>query len=155
MQLTENGIAFHYGVEVLFHSLLFFLKGRCRVEQFQIITNNPEVRKKYADKYKLCYAAVSYLEIFILVRDLVQQGHTLLTHPLAGSIKPNETPYRTILVSWKPAPKLDAKSEIIIEDCIAASKKFPPLKKTWPPNVLEDFQYVDYSLISNVLAELN
>lgn len=121
---------------------------------YQIITNNPTVKKHYAAKYPLTYKEVSYLEIFTSVRDLVQQGHKLLTHPLAGSVKPNETPYRSVLVSLQAGPKVDMESELIIEECILAGKKFPPVSRHWPPSVLDDFQYIDYTLLTNVLAEL-
>jgi len=123
--------------------------------QYQIITNNPLVRQHYAAKDNLRYEDVSYLEIFTIVRDLVQKGHKLLTHPLAGSVKPNETPYRSVLISSRPGAKVDVESELIIEECIIAGKKFPPLHTNWPAKIIEDFQYVDYSLISNVLATLN
>ena len=123
--------------------------------QYQIITNNPLVKAHYEAQGNLRYEDVSYMKIFILVRDLVQKGHKLLTHPLAGSVKPNETPYRSVLISLKPQVHVDVESEIIIEECIIAGRKFSPCDRQWPPKILEDFQYVDYNLISNVLTTLN
>ncbi len=56
------------------------------------------------------------------VRDKVHEGHELATHPLSGSVKPNETPYKTIMISEKKGV-LDFNSLKIIEDSIATAKK--------------------------------
>ncbi len=119
---------------------------------YQVLTNNPLVEKTYASKCDLRYEEKSVLELFSLARDLIQKGHKLLTHPLAGSLKPNETPYRTLLLSKTIEGRVDSESEIIIEECILATKKFPVRSIVWPQAILEDFQYVDFTLISNVLA---
>ena len=134
--------------------LCFYLarKGGEGLAQYQIITNNPMVKEHFANKCPLQYADISFMEIFYRVRDLVQQGHKLLTHPLAGSVKPNETPYRSIMISLKSEGQVDTESEVIIEECIIAGKKFPPLERKWSDRVIEDFQYIDFTLISNVLS---
>ena len=58
---------------------------------YLILTNNPLVVAcmegkilgtiEYHDK-------MNYREMLVLVRDKVYAGHTLYTHPLAGSVKP-------------------------------------------------------------------
>lgn len=117
-----------------------------------IITNNPLIRDKYADKFDLEYFDTQYIDILKKVRDKVHNGHKLLSHPLSGSIKPNETPYKTILYS-KESSNLDMKSLSIIEGSIATTEKFLKDSPTpnWNPIILEDFQIVDLSLIENVL----
>lgn len=119
---------------------------------YEVITNNPLVKEKFAQTCSLRYEELSTLELFQLVRNLIQQGHKLLTHPLAGSVKPNETPYRSIMIAREKGAKVDTESELIIEECIIAAKKFPPKGIQWPQRVIEDFQYIDYTLISNVLS---
>lgn len=119
---------------------------------YEVITNNPLVKEKFAQTCSLRYEELPTLELFQLVRDLIQKGHKLLTHPLAGSVKPNETPYRSIMISKERGAKVDPESELIMEECIIAAKKFPPKGIKWPQRVIEDFQYIDYTLISNVLS---
>lgn len=63
-----------------------------------IITNNPVVFKKISDRYPVIYKDVSYGDILKEVRDRVHMGCRLLSHPLSGSVKPNETPYKSIMV---------------------------------------------------------
>lgn len=121
-----------------------------------LITNNYNVYKKYKDNLDITYDEnFSYLDILEYTRDKVHQGHELLTHPLSGSIKPNETPYKSILIS-KRKDKLDFNSLSIIEESIKTSEKFFNNKITpnWTKKVLEDFRVIDLSLIENVIDSL-
>ena len=88
---------------------------------FFIITNNEMVRDKYASQVTVEFHPVKYTEIMRMTRDYIHAGHKLLTHPLAGSIKPNETPYKTIFLT-KSKKKMDSESLRIIEECIIACK---------------------------------
>ncbi|MCH4179065.1 MAG: GrdX family protein [Megasphaera sp.] len=119
---------------------------------FRIITNNPAVRQAYDAQYPVEFQTDSYMDVLVRVRNLVQQGCRLLTHPLSGSVKPNETPYKSVMVSVKAGPAVDKESECIIEECILACRKFADLHKKWNDSVLGDFQYIDYSLISSAVA---
>jgi len=113
-----------------------------------LITNNPLAEAKYRDKYQVEFLDVSLAGTLIRVRDLVHKGHRLLTHPLSGSVKPNETPYKTVLLSGKPGPA-DAQSVYMIEECLAAVRKFA--SKPIPERYLPDLQTVDLSLIDGAL----
>ena len=67
--------------------------------RIRIITNNPLVRDVLGEYYKVeYYEGVSYRDILVKVRDLVYSGYELLTHPMAGSVKPNETMFKSIVV---------------------------------------------------------
>lgn len=121
-----------------------------------IITNNGYVYEKYKDSMEIMYKEdFTYLQILEFIRDKVHKGHKLLTHPLSGSIKPNETPYKTIMIS-KEKGSLDEDSLRIIEDSIATAKKFQSNKPTpnWVESVLDDFRVIDLSLIENVIDKL-
>lgn len=121
-----------------------------------LITNNYNVYERYRDSMDITYDEnFSYLEILEYTRDKVHQGHELLTHPLSGSIKPNETPYKSILIS-KRIDKLDFSSLNIIEESIKTTEKFLNNKITpdWTEKVLEDFRVIDLSLIENVIDSL-
>lgn len=117
-----------------------------------IITNNPLVKEKFASTYEIEFYRNTYIEILETVRDKIHLGHELLSHPLAGSIKPNETPYRTIIIS-KEKNQLDMKSLSLIESAIATTRKFIENRPTpnWNDIALFDFQTVDLSLIENML----
>ncbi len=121
-----------------------------------IITNNPYVQEKYKDKMEIIYKEdYNYIEILEFLRDKIHEGHQLLTHPLSGSIKPNETPYKTIMIS-KEKGNLDQQGILIVEESIATAKKFQLNKPTpdWVESVLDDFRVIDLSLIENVIDKL-
>ena len=72
------------------------------VSALLIVTNNPLVAEGLPKDYAVDYENITYREILIKVRDLVYGGHRLYTHPLSGSVKPNETPYKSIVISKNP-----------------------------------------------------
>lgn len=116
-----------------------------------LITNNKYVFDKYKD-ISIYYEDATYMDILKITRDKIHAGHQLLTHPLSGSIKPNETPYKTIMISEKK-DDLDMEGLNIIEESIATAKKFQENKSTpnWTERILDDFRVIDLSLIENVL----
>ena len=119
---------------------------------FFIITNNEMVRDKYASQVTVEFHPVKYTEIMRMTRDYIHAGHKLLTHPLAGSIKPYETPYKTIFLT-KSKKKMDSESLRIIEECIIACKKFGKERfPNMPENMRQDFRTIDCSLCDNAMA---
>lgn len=121
-----------------------------------IITNNPYVYEKYKESKEVIYKEdFDYPQILDFVRDKIHDGHELLTHPLSGSIKPNETPYKTIMIS-KEKGSLDESGIRILEESVATVKKFQLDKPTpdWIERVLDDFRVIDLSLIENVIDRL-
>lgn len=85
---------------------------------------------------------------------MVHKGAKLLTHPLMGSIKPNETPFRSIIIT--EGINLDVESLTIIESSIAAFEKFQRDNKVpvWSEKVLEDFRFVDLKLFESALDSI-
>jgi len=121
-----------------------------------LITNNKLVDEKFKDKMEIVFLDGSnYLDILDYVRDMIHKGHKLLTHPLSGSIKPNETPYKSIMIS-KETYELDTEGLVIIEESILTAKKFMDNKPTpdWTERVLDDFRVIDLSLMENVIEKL-
>lgn len=117
-----------------------------------IITNNPLVKERCeqnrGERFQLEFHDTDYAGILTAVRDKIHSGHALVTHPLSGSIKPGETPYKTVIVT-AAAGKLDTNSLNIIEESIQTCEKFKKdtsIKK-WNKKILADFQLVDYNLI--------
>ena len=121
---------------------------------YLILTNNPLVRQCMEGRghYTIRFEPErSFREILVEARDLVYAGRTLYTHPLAGSVKPNETPYKSLIVS-REAHGFNAQHEEMIASAIAVFDKFKPLGRTFPPSVLEDFQLIDYTLLAGAIG---
>ncbi|MGL6065268.1 MAG: GrdX family protein [Fusobacteriaceae bacterium] len=115
-----------------------------------LITNNLLVKDKIKTMELIFLKNYSYLELLYSVRDFVHKGHKLLSHPLTSSIKPNETPYKSILIS-KNTDKLDFESLNFIENAIELVKGFKENEHIgkYTQMMLEDFQLIDYSVISS------
>lgn len=117
---------------------------------FIIMTNNPLVRDRYRGQYSVEYQDGVYMDLLVRVRDKVHAGHKLLTHPLSGSVKPNETPYKSVMISQKRGT-MDLESLSIIEEAIVTCRKFPVKYDGLPQRALEDFQLVDLTLIDSAI----
>jgi hypothetical protein len=121
--------------------------------KFIIVTNNPIVFEKYHRNYKIDYKHQTYEQALIRVRDLIHSGHKLLTHPLSGSVKPNETIFKTIIVS-EQQDILDLDSLRIIEQSLETVRKFGINRHLLTDDMIDDFSLVDLSLIESVISKL-
>lgn len=94
---------------------------------YRIITNNQMCLVKYGDQIQVEYLdGQSYMDVLVKVRDYIQNGWCLETHPMTGSLKPNQTPYKSVMVSDRPVDKEEFyQQEITIENGITACRKFP------------------------------
>ena len=113
-----------------------------------LITNNPLAETELKDMFTIEFLETDLSGVLTHVRDLIHKGHRLLTHPLMGSVKPNESPYKSVLITSKAADT-DAQSVSIIEECIQNVKKFSP--KNIPEQYFNDLQMVDLSLIRTAI----
>ncbi len=120
-------------------------------KKYIIITNNPLVPKKLGSTDAVVYKEISYEDVLKDVRDRVHEGHRLLSHPLSGSVKPNETPYKSVMISTGKG-EIDEGSLAIIENAIQACGKFAFKSDKYKPEVYGDFQAVDWSLLEGALA---
>jgi len=118
-----------------------------------MVTNNPKVYEKYNDKLNVDYKQQTYKQVLIRTRDMIHSGHKLLTHPLSGSVKPNETVFKTIIVS-EQQNTLDLDSLRIIEQSLETAKKFGVNQHLMTEDLLNDFGLVDLSLIESVIIKL-
>lgn len=125
------------------------------IEPLFIITNNPMSKSVFENKYVVEYIENgTQIDILKKARDYVHLGYRLLTHPLMGSVKPNETPYRTICISKKKEAMVDFSSIEIIEGAIATTEKFIRDFNTpdWSEKILLDFQVIDLDLIAHAIT---
>ena len=123
-----------------------------------LITNNKkfiEIEKELLAKgIKVEFLGRDYIGVLQYGRDLIHSGYELLTHPLYGSVKPNETIYRTIIL--KSGSELDFNSLSLIEDAIQTAEKFKKNKLTpdWTERVKDDFRVIDYDLMSKTVSRI-
>lgn len=121
-------------------------------KDYIIITNNPLVPQKLNDdEHEVEYKELSYEGILRDVRDRIHEGHLLLSHPLSGSVKPNETPYKSVMISRKKG-KMDEGSLLIIENAIHSCRKFAFKSDKYQPEVYDDFQLIDWTLLESAIA---
>lgn len=101
----------------------------------------------------MLYVNENYRYILKKARDFVHNNYVLLTHPLSGSVKPNETPFKSIAV--KKGGNLCLDSLDIIEKAISTFDKFFEMKSTpnWNEKILDDFRVIDLDLIKNALIK--
>lgn len=114
-----------------------------------VITNNPRLKKK-VQALKLLFVD-NLSDVYIESRDLIHQNWKLITHPLAGSVKPAQNPYRSIILAR--AKKLDFYSLDTIEKAIQKLNQFNKnhKKREYSKKVKEDYQVVDLALVNYAL----
>lgn len=116
-----------------------------------IITNNEVVYNKYKNLYDVLYIDGNYKDVLVKTRDKVHEGYELLTHPLSSSIKPNETPYKSIIISDNKG-SLNYDSVLIIENSILSFDKFNLHKiKNITERMKEDFKLIDLTVLESAL----
>lgn len=122
---------------------------------FVIITNNDMVYNKYKDEYSVEFYDCSIKEIMIKVRDKVHEGYKMLTHPLSSSIKPNESLFKSIIISDNK-DILDYDSLIIIENGIITCDKFNKIKYNivYTDKIIEDFKLIDLTVLESALNRI-
>jgi hypothetical protein len=99
----------------------------------------------------------SYLDVLTKVRDYIQSGWRLETHPMTGSLKPNQTPYKSVIVSDRSTDREEFyNQETTIENSILACRKFQEIRSTpdWNAALREDFMEVDLSLIEGAIQKI-
>lgn len=118
---------------------------------FLIVTNNPMVPQCMGHTCAIWLELnATYRDVLIIARDLVYAGHTLYTHPLSGSVKPNETPYKSVVVS-KALHAFEMEHAEIISNAVAAYDKFDPERRALTEQIRKDFQLIDYTLLSGAI----
>ena len=121
-----------------------------------IITNNPKILEEISSKnIEISYfEQADFMEILYKARDFIHLGYKLLTHPIVSSIKPYETPYKTIVLAYNNG-EIDLESIELIENSIELLKNFldkPRRKLT--KNIDEDFRLIDYELINGAIESI-
>ena len=125
---------------------------------YRIVTNNSLCRDKYQELIPVDFLeGKGYMDVLLAVRDYIQKGWRLETHPMTGSLKPNQTPYKSIMVSDLPREQEEFYSqEMTIENSILSCRKFLEIKQTRnrTEEVRKGFMIVDLSLIEGAIQKV-
>lgn len=126
------------------------------VEKVILVTNNDKVYEKYKNMMQ-CVFVEKYEEVLVKVRNFVYDRHILLTHPQASSLKPNQTPYRSVMVYPKNDKEDNTKDILLIEKCIETFGQWQDIARTpedYERKVAEDFKTIDLSVIDNIIPRI-
>ncbi len=126
------------------------------IEKAILITNNDRVQEKYKDMMNVLYVE-SYEEVLVKTRDMVYDRHVLLTHPQASSLKPNQTPYRSVVIYPKGNDD-NMKDILLIEKCLETYyqwQKIAPTPEKYEDRAEEDFKTIDLSVIDNIIPRIS
>ena len=125
---------------------------------YRIVTNNSLCRDQYQELIPVDFLeGKGYMDVLLAVRDYIQKGWRLETHPMTGSLKPNQTPYKSIMVSDLPREQEEFYSqEMTIENSILSCRKFLEINQTpnWTEEIRKDFMIVNLSLIEGAIQKV-
>ena len=112
-----------------------------------VLTNNPLAAECLMDSCVIDYRpnCVSR-DILIAARDAVYMGHTLYTHPLSGSVKPCEMPYKSVVISRLPH-QFEAGQAEIIANAVMIFERVKEQNCILTEKILRDYQMLDYALV--------
>lgn len=125
------------------------------IEKAILVTNNDRVYEKYKNEIKIILLN-TYEEVLIKVRDMVYDRHLLLTHPQASSLKPNQTPYRSVVV-YPKGNEDNMKDIMLIEKCVQVYyewQEIAPSPEKYADKVANDFKTIDLSVVENIIPRL-
>ena len=125
------------------------------LEKAILITNNDRVHEKYKNELTVILMD-TYEDVLIKTRDMVYDRHTLLTHPQASSLKPNQTPYRSVVV-YPKGEEDNMKDILLIEKCLETYYQWQEIAPTplfYQEKVANDFKTIDLSVIDNIIPRL-
>ncbi|HMM20075.1 MAG TPA: GrdX family protein [Selenomonadales bacterium] len=126
-----------------------------------IVTNNPLVEAYISahglDKYYQIAWIEGYTEdVLRHVRNLCHSHHRLITHPLTGSVKPNHTPFKTVVLEQGDAKVVDLESVQLAE--AGLGKALDLLKSRPRPEAAfrfsDDFAVIDLDFFKSYLLSV-
>lgn len=120
-----------------------------------ILTNNPKVYNAYKNLLSVeFFLGLTQEDILVKGRDYIQLGAKLLIHPMLGRIRPNETPYKSLLLEVG-GEETDVYSVLIIEDSIKMTKKIlnNTAYRKYDDSLLEELQYLDKELFDSGIVK--
>lgn len=128
------------------------------IDKAVIITNNDWVYEKYKVMAEVICVG-TYEEVLIKTKDMVHNRHHLLTHPQASSLKPNQTPYRSVIVYPNDEEDTDDNMNdiLLIEKCLEVFyqwQEIAPAPGKYTDRVIRDFKVIDASTVDSVMPRI-
>lgn len=117
------------------------------------MTNNPDINLSHG---RLLFVPGGTLQVYKEARKLIYQGCLLLSHPLMGSLKPWQNPYRSLAL-LEPRPRsgiLDTKSITLMEraiDMLEKRQREVDSRSNYDVYTLAHFRRLDWELISQTI----
>ncbi len=121
--------------------------------QFLIITNNPII--KNISNAEMNFVDGNQYQVLYQVFNKIAGGHKLLSHPLAGSIQPENNPYRSVVLS-PFISEADLSTLSMLEYCLGKLEAGVTKNMDFSINgqLDRDFQMIDKELLDNILQSL-
>ena len=122
---------------------------------FLCITNNPDLSNCISD-FELIEGTA--LDVMTRARDLVHMGWLLAANPLYGNFKPNQQPYRTLVLHKDKKTQnssADIESLKLLDDAMAIYRTSPVIRKPFelPADIDKDFRYLDFVLMEETFRQ--
>jgi hypothetical protein len=123
-----------------------------------LITNNPGLQQSIVSS-GLAFVAGTSLNVLTAARDAVHLGGFLLTHPLYGNLRPNQQPFRSVLIQkgttfdFNSAACLESLS--MIEEAVLLYQGYGnrlPRGDGLPEAARHDYAFVDFELMRESLT---
>lgn len=122
-----------------------------------LVTNNRDCYDRYRNSCDCLFdESWDYGQVLNAARDLLHLGYILSSHPLAGSLKPNQTPYRSLVLTLHSLDGQDKfHSLMLLEQALGIYHQFQQNRQTpdWPEKICRDFRTIDLSLIEPVMRQ--
>ncbi len=115
-----------------------------------IISNNPEVWKKFPNVYKVHGTP---LEVMLEVKRRIYDGHKLVGMPISGNLRMIVSPYRSVLLSLSADPEIDNQSVMLVENAVERLGKTE--FNSVPSFTLKDYSYMDQEFLNSALNEVS
>ena len=119
-----------------------------------IFSNNVDIEDLVPSAFSFHLLDGSAKDVLTAARDRIHLGAKLLAHPMAGRLRPNETPYMTVVLEERKNSPLDLPSLEIIEYCLAEEAKYAPMRKKYDETLLPELRFISCELLKSVLQEL-
>jgi hypothetical protein len=125
-------------------------------EEFLVISNNPAVGKIKRAKTKICLVEGDCLAVLYQAFSIAASGYTLLSHPLAGSIKPEDNYYRSIVFSAEPKDQVDLIHLRLLDKCLLKLEERQNARISSERLALytQDLQIMDIEFLNSALNAL-
>jgi hypothetical protein len=125
-----------------------------------LVTNNP-CFKQSIDSSRLQFIHGTSLDVLTAARDAIHVGSNLLTHPLYGNLRPNQQPFRSVLLrnpvqkerNFNSSDYLESVSAI--EEAVLLYRGYGNrllMPESLPDATREDYSFVDSELMRESLT---